>query len=92
MKLIMIVLAIVILTGCARKDFEQGPESTSQDQVRKNRIIYAKDIREATKECLSSVRENPRTHNFNDDNEIVETCTEYAMKVYNACFGLNGAC
>ncbi|MGU2730312.1 hypothetical protein [Acinetobacter baumannii] len=92
MKLIAILLVVMTLTGCARKDLEQGPEYTSQEQVRKNRLTYAKEIREATKECLSSVRGNPRTQNFNDDNEIVETCTEYGMKVYNACYGMNGAC
>lgn len=92
MKAIIFILAIVILTGCARKDVERGTEYTSQDQVRKNRILYAKDIREATNECLSSVRSNPQVQNYNDDNEIVKSCTEYALKLYNAYWSeWNGA-
>lgn len=84
MKALIFVLAIVILTGCARKDIVQGPEAQTLNQVKKNRIAYAKDIREATNECLSSVRNNPQVQNYNDDNEIVKTCTEYALKLYNA--------
>lgn len=92
MKLIAILLVLAASTGCARKDFDQGPETQTLEQVRKNRITYAKDIREATNECLSSVRNNPQVQNYNDDNEIVETCTKYALKLYNAYWSeWNGA-
>lgn len=54
------------------------------DRAHENRLKYSSEIREATKECLGSVRSNPQVQNFNDDNEVVETCTEYALKLYNA--------
>ncbi|MDC5195540.1 hypothetical protein OHW50_00265 [Acinetobacter baumannii] len=65
---------------------------TGIDLVRMNREKYAKDIREATKECLVSVRSNPQVQNYNDDNEIVKSCTEYALKLYSAYWSeWNGA-
>lgn len=76
MKIILILIATISLGGCEL--------THTYEKARANRIKYAKDIRETVNECLSSVRSNPSYQNFNDDNEIVETCTEYAMKLYNA--------
>jgi hypothetical protein len=57
---------------------------TISNRIHENRPKYTTEIRETTKECLRSVRSNPQVQNFNDDNEIVKSCTEYALNLYGA--------
>lgn len=73
MKLIVILMIGLFLAACS-----------GYDDAKKNRLKYAAEIRETTKECLVSIRDSPKVQNFNDDNEIVKSCTEYAMKLYGA--------
>lgn len=98
MKIIAILVTALALSACGpqpRNPNEQPlieKKLTDFDLVQLNREKYAKDIREATKECLVSVRSNPQVQNYNDDNEIVKSCTEYALKLYNAYWSeWNGA-
>lgn len=101
MKFITILLTALTLSACgpqprSTNDQDRVPlvemRLTAFDLVQLNREKYAKDIREATKECLVSVRSNPQVQNYNDDNEIVKSCTEYALKLYNAYWSeWNGA-
>ncbi|MFL1383591.1 hypothetical protein ACJOYH_05775 [Acinetobacter baumannii] len=98
MKVIVILVTALALSACGPQPRNPNDHArvekklTGYDLVQSNRLKYAKDIREATNECLSSVRGNPQVQNYNDDNEIVESCTEYALKLYNAYWSeWNGA-
>ena len=98
MKLILMMLVVSSLVACGPQPRNPNEQSlrekklTGFELVQLNREKYAKDIREATKECLVSVRSNPQIQNYNDDNEIVKSCTEYALKLYNAYWSeWNGA-
>lgn len=79
MKVLILILLGGILGGC-----ENSPRVIAYKETKANKIKYASEIRETTKECLSNIRQNPSVQNFNDDNEVVETCTKYAMELYNA--------
>lgn len=74
---IMLVLAtvgFVVVTVGNKRNFDEAQE---------NKQRYKMEIRKTTNECLSSVRSNPQVQNFNA-NEIVNSCTEYALKLYGA--------
>lgn len=74
-------MSLALLTACdssIKSVFELRAEH------RENKRRYVKEIRETVKECLTSVRQNPSVQNFNDDNEIVESCTDYALNLYEA--------
>lgn len=81
-KLYPLLTALLILSGCA--DGESIKTISQMDAVKENRVKYSKEIRETTRECLSSIRDNPYSQNYSDDNEVVKSCTEYALKLYNA--------
>ncbi|HBM1135829.1 TPA: hypothetical protein LUC71_002571 [Acinetobacter baumannii] len=74
---IMLVLAaigfVVVTVGNNR----------NADEARENKQRYKMEIRAATKECLDSVRGIQQVQNFNA-NEIVNSCNEYALKLYGA--------
>lgn len=79
-KLALVLFLATSLTAC------EGPESVFELRAKhlENKKRFSKEIRETVKECLASVRQNPNVQNFNDDNEIVESCTEYALNLYDA--------
>lgn len=80
-KLALVLFLATSLTAC------EGPQTTFELLRAKhfeNKKRFSKEIRETVKECLTSVRQNPDVQNFNDDNEIVESCTKYALNLYNA--------
>lgn len=81
-KLYPLLTASLFLFGCT--DVETIKPINHMDIVKENRVKYSKEIRETTRECLSSIRDNPYSQNYNDDNEVVKSCTEYALKLYNA--------
>ena len=81
-RVCMLLTASIILSGCT--DGEVIKPISQMDVVKENRVKYSKEIRETTRECLSSIRDNQHSQNYNDDNEVVKSCTEYALKLYNA--------
>ena len=81
-RVFMLLTALLILSGCT--DGESIKPISQMDAVKENRVKYSKEIRDTTRECLSSIRDNPQSQNYNDDNEVVKSCTEYALKLYNA--------
>jgi len=81
-RVCMLLTASIILSGCT--DGEENKHLNQMDAVKENRVKYSKEIRETTRECLSSIRDNPHSQNYNDDNEVIKSCTEYALKLYNA--------
>lgn len=81
-KLYPLLTASLFLFGCTNG--ESIKPINQMDIVKENRVKYSKEIRDTTRECLSSIRDNPHSQNYNDDNEVVKSCTEYALKLYNA--------
>lgn len=81
MPKLILLMSLALLTACdssIKSVFELRAEH------RENKRRYVNEIRETVKECLTSVRQNPNVQNFNDDNEIVESCTDYALNLYEA--------
>ena len=79
-KVIVIAMLLALLTAC-----ETGPNTFEiRAKHLENKEKYSKEIRETAIECIKSVRQNPSVQNFNDDNEIVESCTKYALNLYDA--------
>ena len=79
-KLALALFLAASMTAC------KGPESVFEVRAKhlENKKRYSKEIRETMLECLKSIRQNPNVQNFNDDNEIVESFTEYAINLYDA--------
>lgn len=82
MNKLIIIAMLALLTAC-----EDGPDYVHElraKHLENKKKKYSKEIRETAVECIKSVRQNPSVQNFNDDNEIVESCTEYALNLYDA--------
>lgn len=75
---VIIVLIIFGFYKIAQLDIKNA------EQAKSNKLKHTTEIRQTTRECLLSVRSNPQVQNFNDDNEIVKSCTEYALNLYGA--------
>lgn len=82
-KIVVLVLAVSLFQGCSG-EIEARAIATSK-KVMKNRETFAKDIMQATNECIKSATSVKNlTAASNDQAETVEECTKSAQKAYGA--------
>ena len=80
MKYLTIILAAIMLTGCA----SEAKIAVSKEVVQ-NRKLYAKEIVAATNECIkASTSLTHLTAAGNDQEEVVKACTRVAQQAYGA--------
>lgn len=89
--LTVITIVAVIIFGTKSynsPDANTGLTETDENTLAAREILalrhkYAPEIRQATVECLQNANNN-RDVEYNDSNEVVESCTEYALELYGA--------
>lgn len=83
-KIAVLFLTVCLFQGCTGGEIEARKIAASKKIV-KNRETYAKDIMQATNECIKSATSvETLTASSNDQAETVEACTESAQKAYGA--------
>lgn len=84
MKILLIVIAFAMV-GCSVPEDRQKSRVAASKEVIKNRKLYAKEIIEATNECIKSATSVTHlTAAGNDQEETVKACTESSQKAYGA--------
>lgn len=82
---LMLCISILLITGCSEEYKDRSAEIAASKKVMANREKFAKEIIEATNECIRS--SNTLTHLTaagNDQEETIKACTESAQKAYGA--------
>lgn len=84
MKILLIVIAFAMV-GCSNMADGDASKIAASKEVMKNRKLYAKEIIEATNECIKSATSVTHlTAAGNDQEETVRACTESSQKAYGA--------
>lgn len=84
MKILLILISFAMV-GCSAVEDQKASRIAASKEVMKNRKLYAKEIIEATNECIKSATSVTHlTASGNDQEETVKACTESSQKAYGA--------
>ena len=84
-KLIAIVIFSILIVGCAKRVEDYSAKIAVSKKIMANREKYAREITQATNECIKSA--NTLTHltaSGNDQEETIKACSKSAQIAYGA--------
>lgn len=82
---LLVFILSISLFGCAHVSDGNPEEIAAAKEIVKNRKQYAKEIIQATNDCIKSATSVTHlTASGNDQEETVIACTESAQKAYGA--------